>query len=262
MSMLDKISTKKEPEAFKVLIYGPPKIGKSTFAANIPNHIFMNLEGRLARIPEANAGPRISTYDGQDSVKTFLQELIASDHKFTTLVVDSVDYLEDLMSSYIARSAQKDSIESIPYGQGYGILMEEWKSILEAFEILRIQRNMHIVLLCHAMIKTNSPATGGTYDYYAPKLYGGKDKFKGSSDLLKGYCDVIGFANNEDVVKTVDNGFSKKSQAVNSSRKLFMDPANPAYEAGLSFKGMPTECDFTWLAFSTAVANALAKKGE
>ena len=258
MSMLENITTKKQPEAYKVLIYGPPKIGKSTFAANIPNHVFMNLEGRLGRIPEANAGPRIEKYE---DAKKLVQELIVESHKFGTLVIDSADYLEDMMSSEIARRAQKDSIEAVPYGQGYGNLVEEWRAFLNAMEILRLQKGMNIVFLCHAMVKTNSPATGGTYDYYAPKLYGGKDKFKGTSDLLKGYCDVIGFANNEDVVKIVDAGFNKKTQAVNSTRKLFMDPANPSYEAGLSFKGMPTECDFTWEAFSNAIANA-NKQGE
>lgn len=262
MSMLDKISTKKETEPLKVLIYGKEKIGKSTFASNIPGHVFMNLEGRLARIDEANAGPRIESYDGEDSVKTFLQELITSDHKHSTLVIDSANYLEDLISKYIARMHQKDCIESIPFGEGQGLLIAEWQNLINAFEILRLKRNMNIVFLSHATIKTNNPARGVSYNYYGPKLSGGKDKIKGTSDLLKGYCDIYAFANTEDITKQVSTGFSKTNQAVSSTRKLYMDPSDPSYESGVSLKGMPTECDFTWQAFSTAVANALAKKGE
>ena len=47
MSILSKYSRGKRIKAPKVVVYGGPKIGKSTFCAQIPGAIVIDIEGGL-----------------------------------------------------------------------------------------------------------------------------------------------------------------------------------------------------------------------
>ena len=40
-SLLDKVRSGRRPRPPKVIVYGGPKVGKSSFAAGIPNAIFI-----------------------------------------------------------------------------------------------------------------------------------------------------------------------------------------------------------------------------
>ena len=62
-NLLSQVSTNKKKAGLRIFLYAPPKFGKSRFAAEIPNHIFLNLEDGLSAIPEAMATPRIKTYE-------------------------------------------------------------------------------------------------------------------------------------------------------------------------------------------------------
>ena len=86
-------SIKKNTELLppRIMLYGPHGLGKTTFGAGAPNPIFILTEDGLGQI-EADHFPLATTF-------TQVQEALASltgDHDFQTVVIDSLDWLDNL----------------------------------------------------------------------------------------------------------------------------------------------------------------------
>ena len=257
-NLLSQVSTNKKKAGLRIFLYAPPKFGKSRFAAEIPNHIFLNLEDGLSAIPEAMATPRIKTYE---EFKEWLCELMENEHPYRTLVIDTVDWLEVLISNYIVRMQRNpayNALTDLPFGKGYPLLVAETRKLINGeLEWLRTEKGMNIVCLAHSDRKTITPPIGDAYDYYAPKLYAKKDKDDTTMAAWKEWVDIIGFGNTKIFTKSNGEGFNEKTQAVSSGDKfLYLTDKNPAFIAGSRYK-MPDAIPFTYQAFCEAMAQAM-----
>lgn len=257
-NLLSTISKEKKKAGLRIFLYAPPKFGKSRFAAEIPNHVFLNLEDGLSAIPEANATPRIKTFE---EFKDYLVALMEEEHSYRTLVIDTVDWLEVLISEYIVRMQRNPAYKAltdIPFGKGYPLLVAETRKLINGeLEWLRTEKGMNIVCLAHSDRKTITPPIGEAYDYYAPKLYAKKDKDDTTMAAWKEWVDIIGFGNTRIFTKSSGEGFNEKTQAVSSGDKfLYLTDKNPAFIAGSRYK-MPDAIPFNYQAFCEAMANAL-----
>ena len=95
------------PCAKKVVIYGPEGIGKSTFASQFPDPVFIDTEGStnsmdVARLPKPT------------SWQMLLEEIqYVKDHPDVckTLVIDTVDWAESMCIQSICDKHQKSGIE-------------------------------------------------------------------------------------------------------------------------------------------------------
>ena len=101
---LEQVTTEQKPQGLRVMIYGEPKVGKSYFGAQIPNHVFLNLENGLEHLKGANKLPYTDNYD---DVKLMLKELENCEHPFKTLVVDSADWSENIIESILKLIQQR-----------------------------------------------------------------------------------------------------------------------------------------------------------
>jgi len=97
----------------KILLYGPPKIGKSTAAARIPGALFIPTEAGLNFLSVA-AMPVVETWEGfLETCRVVMNER----HDYTTLVIDVVDRLYELYAKHIAKEKGKEDISDIGYGE-------------------------------------------------------------------------------------------------------------------------------------------------
>lgn len=258
-NLLSNVTTQKKKVGLRIFIYAPPKFGKSRFAAQAPNHIFLNLEDGLSAIPDAMATPKINTYE---EFKDYLCELMEQDHKFKTLIIDTVDWLEVLISDYIVRMQRNPAYKTIadlPFGRGYPLLVAETRKLLNnELEWLRVNKGMNIICLAHSDRKTITPPMGESYDYYAPKLYAKKDKDDTTMAAWKEWVDILGFGNMKIFTKNCGDGFNEKTQAVGGDKFLYLTDKNPAFLAGSRYK-MPDAIPFTYEAFCNAMGQAMAE---
>ena len=68
-----------------ILIYGPPKIGKSSFASRFPEALFFECEPGLNQLPVF----KVPTYTWEDFLAA--GKLVASgNHRFKSVVLDTV----------------------------------------------------------------------------------------------------------------------------------------------------------------------------
>jgi hypothetical protein len=252
LSLAALVKTGKATIPPRVMIYGPHKIGKSTFGASAPSPIFIQIEDGLNAI-EATAFPQATKFsDVTDAIGVLYNE----EHEFKTLVVDSVDWLESLIWKHTATLGEKASIEDFGYGKGYVEALTHWRTFLSGITALRDKKGMATILLAHAHVKRfDAPDKMQSYDRYQPKLHAS------ASALVQEAVDVIGFANFDATVIESKVGFNQtKARAVGTGRRLLHLEERPAYLAGSRYR-MPSTIDFSWEAFATAFAEGCKSNG-
>ena len=242
---LSSIKKTKRARAPKIVIAGPGKIGKTTFAASAPNAIGILTEDGADAV-DASAFPLCgSLNDVYQCISTLLME----EHKFESVFLDSLDWLEPLLHAHVCEQQGWKSIESPGFGKGYIEAEKEWRNLLSGFDALRDQRNMTVIMIAHDKVKTFQSPLHDNYDTYTLKLH---DR---ATAVIKEWADVIGFAGYKILTKSQDAGFGQKeSKAITTGDRILHVEPHPAHFGGNRFglKNMP----LSWQAFQQAINEA------
>ena len=237
---LNSIKRSEGVKAPRVMIYGPHGLGKTTFGAGAPSPVFILTEDGLGRL-EVDHFPLATSY--QD-VLDAISSLYSEDHNFGTVVIDSLDWLDNLI--WVDINAKHDAKE-LAYGKGAVIAADYWRNILDGLAALRDDKGMASVLIAHTEIKRfDSPETE-PYERYQPKLQAR------SSALVQEWCDAVLFCNYRVLTKETEVGFNKEvRRGITTGERLMYANEKPAYLAKNRF-GLPDSMPLTWDAFATAI---------
>jgi len=239
---LKSIQRTKRLRAPKIVIAGPGKIGKTTFAATAPNAIGILTEDGADAVDAAAFPLATSLTDVYQAIGTLLNE----DHPYNTVFIDSIDWLEPLVHAHVCAQNKWANIEAPGYGKGYVAAADEWRTLLNGLEELRKTKNMAVILIAHDKIKRfESPLHEG-YDQYVLKLH------ERAAALIQEWADVIGWANYRIVTTQTDAGFGNKETKARTTgdRILHVEP-HPAHMGGNRFglKNLP----LNWESFAAAL---------
>lgn len=240
---LQSIQRTKRLRAPKIVIAGPGKIGKTTFAAHAPNAVGILTEDGADAV-DAAAFPLAQSLD---DVYSAIGTLLNEDHQYESVFIDSLDWLEPLLHAHVCAANKWANIEAPGYGKGYIAAAEEWRTLLSGLEALRQQKNMAVILIAHDKIKRfESPMHDG-YDQYTIKLH---DR---ASALVQEWADVIGWANYQVITTEADAKFGgKETKARTTGKRILHVEPHPAHMGGNRFglKNMPLD----WESFAAALA--------
>lgn len=213
-----KIRRGKIRRAQKIVLYGPEGIGKSTLAAQFPNPLFIDTEGSTAHLDIA----RFETIESYKDIKEAILYVGKNPTICQTLVVDTVDWAERMICSYILKLYGWESIETPGYGQGYTVLAEAAQTFLSWLTRLT-ELDINVVLTAHAIMrKFEQPGGEGAYDRWELKLQ------KKVAPLVKEWADAMLFLNYETFVSNKDrNG---KGKVTGGKRALYANH-RPTFDA-------------------------------
>lgn len=239
----------------RIIIYGPPKVGKTTFAAMAPNPIFLCVEDGLGEL-EVDHFPLITTFDG---LLDALAILYSEDHDFATVVLDSADWLENLIWKKVAQDQGKTSIEEIGYAKGYIFALDYWRQVLDGMGALRDHKNMMPILISHSQVKPFNNPMSDPYDRFSMKLH------EKARALVEEWAECILFAGYKIHTKKVDakggdnsaKGTAKVTRGLAAGERLLFTADSPAFVAGSRYS-LPPELPLDFTAFM----EALSGKGE
>lgn len=207
--------------AQRVIIYGPEGIGKSSFAAQFPEPLFIDTEGSTDNMPVR----RLKKPTSYTMLKNELASVKANPTCCKTLIIDTIDWAESLIVDDVCAQHGKNGIEDFGYGNGYTYVREEMGRFLNLLQDL-IEVGINIVLTAHAqMRKFEQPDEMGAYDRYELKL--GKKTSSQTAPLVKEWADMVLFANYKTVVMTAEN---KNKKATGGARVLYTEH-HPAWDA-------------------------------
>jgi len=228
----------------RIFVYGVEGIGKSTFGASAPAPIFIQTEDGQGSLDIA----RFPLVESVDHVRQAIATLYTEKHDFQTVVLDTVDWLEQIIASEIEG---KHDAKDLAYGKGALKQAEVWRELLDGMNALRNERGMAVILLGHSQIKRfDSPETE-PYDRYMPKLQ------ERSNALVREWADAVLFANYRTVVKKSEVGFNKEvSRGITTGERLIYTTEKPAYMAKNRY-ALPESLPLSWDALSDAIAGGL-----
>lgn len=231
--LMDNVTSGREKSPPFILLYGVEGIGKSTFAADAPNPIFLPTEDGLKNIDIPNKLPVSRTYD---QFMTYLAALCEEDHEYQTVVIDSGDWLEKLVHAKVADDHNKPSVEGIGYGKGYIFAQDYFSKIREVLDWLQTEKNMGVIIICHAQVKRfNDPETEA-YDMYKIKLH------DLASAHLQEKSDIVAFVNYRKAV--VKDDMSNKKRAIGRDERVLYTTRRAAFSAKNRYR-LPAEIPFT-----------------
>lgn len=225
MSILSKIQTGKIGRAQKCVIYGPEGFGKSTLASLLPSPLFLDMEDSTSQLSVS----RLTRAELPD-LAAFESALaaVAKEKPCATLVVDTVDWLEDVaLTAIIAEAASPKikGIEDFGYGKGYTVLRERMAILLSRFDAV-IKAGIHVVLLAHSKVAKFEPPDGaGAYDRYELKLS------KQVSPLVKEWADMVVFGNWRTQIAEKGRGDETKYKGVGGRERQMHCNRSSAWDA-------------------------------
>lgn len=230
-----QITKGKRARAQKVVVYGPEGIGKSTFAAQFPEPLFIDTEGSTDNMDVS----RLDKPSSYTMLKNEIAWVKANPTVCKTLVIDTIDWAESLVIADVCAQHGKKGIEDFGWGNGYTYTKEEMGRLLNQLGEL-VDLGINVVLTAHAqMRKFEQPDEMGSYDRWELKL--GKKTSSQTAPLVKEWADMVLFANYKTVVMTGDNG---KKKATGGQRVLYTQH-HPAWDAK-NRHGLPEEMPFDY----------------
>lgn len=228
------ITRGKQPTAIRVCIYGVEGVGKTTFAANFPGAVFIDTEGSTKHMDVA----RFDAPDSLGNVLDQLQYVLGNPEKIGTVVIDTVDWLERLLFKAVCDEKKIANIEDVGYGKGYVYAKQKLQGLLDLLDLI-IARGVHVVLVCHSMIrKFELPDEMGSYDRYTLKL-----NEKNIAPLIKEWVDMLLFVNYKTDIVTAADGKTKKGKG--GQKRVMYANHSACWDAKNRF-GLPDEMPFDY----------------
>lgn len=145
----------------RVVVYGPPGVGKTTFAALWPQPVLIDIEHGADCVQGVmTLGTPNSTQDVLDML-TWLADYGAANGA-KTVIIDSIDALEPIVHADVCREAGKPSIEAFDFGRGYVVARERMSRILKGCDAC-IQSGLEVLIIGHATEEIVHDPTGADY---------------------------------------------------------------------------------------------------
>lgn len=245
---LKRITSGKVEREPRVLLYSTDGYGKTTFAANAEDPLF--IDANKGSLGFSNVRRVIPT--SWTDVKEWTAAVASGEVKCKTLVFDSITDIETMSHLELLPGTTVDKYEG-GYGKGDTVVIVAWRELLLQLE--RAWANgISIVMLAHATVKKfEDPLVVGGYERFEvacrPKLAG----------LLRQWSDFVLFGMG-DVSLAGKSGENKK--AVTSGARWLFTRRVPAYDAKARGTTLfPEKIPLSWAEFKAAVHND-AKRGE
>lgn len=241
----------------RILIYGVHGCGKSTWASEAPKPFFVNLEDGVNDI-DCDKSQQLRTLD---EVMYCLHWLLKEPHDYKTCVIDTIDWLEQVINKDLCEKSGAESLAEVGggFGKGNARAISKWSAIVDILGSLQRQRGMSIILISHAKIEKIKPADQDAYDKYAPDLA------NHASMVLQEWCDEVLFAQFKVYVAQIEDGIKKTRGRASGGKEVIVRTSETPYAyAKNRVAGMPSEIQLSWPAYFSYVKAhyATIKKGD
>ena len=183
----------------KLLFYGEPGAGKSTAASEFMNPFFIGNEA-----PDHLECHKVHTRTLKE-MREPLEYLLKGDHKYRTLVIDSIDGWQDMFRNESCHN--DDYVSPNKYDKGYGAFWNELRAryvMLRKDYLLPLSEKMALILISHQK-RVEQEGVDKPYQYYQPNL---ENKL---IDEVVNYVDGIFYFMKDPVTKRVGEDIINKN---------------------------------------------------
>lgn len=214
-----------------VLVYGAPKVGKTSFAAKFKKNLLCAFEMGYNAIDGIYAQPIQKWSD----FKLLLRQLDqpAAKEKFDTVTIDTASIAYDLCEQYVCAQNGVQKISEIPWGQGYTQVKTEFESSLRKITMM----GYGLILIAHQEIRKET-IDGNDVEFYSPALN------KRCYEICNRLVDVIGY-------------IAVEWDAEGNSERYLYTRQTPRVVAGSRYKYLPPKIRFGYQELVDAIGQAI-----
>jgi hypothetical protein len=207
--MLPKEKTKPQLSLsnLTVLLYGPSKIGKSTWCSQAENAIFLATEPGLNSLEVF----QVPITNWEELLKA-CAELSEGKHEFKVIILDTIDNVYRMCVDYVCQKNKIEHESDLPYGKAYALITNEFQRVLNKLAFLPYG----LILISHSVEKEIETRTG-KHTRIVPTL---PDKIR---KMVVGLVDLILYCDLE---------ISKDDNGKQTYRRVIRTKPNLNYDAG------------------------------
>lgn len=221
----------------RVFVYGPEKIGKSSFAAGAPNPVFLGKDDGTDEL-DINRLPTPTTYlEILEGLRRVERDYVAEG--WQTLVLDPLNWFEPLIQLDVCGNDPK--VEFDPFKQATPA-NARWRRILAAAERLW-NRGLGVVILAHSKVKRVELPDLAPYDRYVPAMS------ESAAGFFAQWADAIMLASVDVRLAKADK--HEKTKAYSDGIRFLHTDMDPARQAGNRLS-LPPRILLSWDAFESA----------
>lgn len=228
------ISKGKIKGATKLMLYAPEGFGKSTFASKAPDPVYIDTEGSTKMLDVARFDGNMTDWN---EILRSVDYVIAHPDCCKTLVIDTVDWAENICISMLNSKHNTDNILTLDYGKGSLYVVAEFDKLIDKLDQV-IAKGINVIMLAHAIMrKQELPDEMGAFDRWELKLQSKQVKSK-----VKEWVDILLFGNYKTFVVEDQKTHSKKAQG---GKRVIYASHRPTWDAK-NRHGLPDEMPFEW----------------
>jgi DNA polymerase III delta prime subunit len=215
-----------------IILYGPEGTGKSTTANRFPATYWLNAESSTHDF-EAYEEQVPKTYT---ELLDHLEALAEQPHNFRTLIIDTLDKVEIMMTAHLCARNNWTNITDPAYGKGYAERSAEFQHFWSLIKDINERRGMAIILIAHSQIVKVEDPILPAYDKHTLQLYKTENAFiRREADLI-GYCMIETYTQSSDGTRNL---------ATTAGKHVIKVRPHPAYDAKTRKAAMPDELDMS-----------------
>ena len=222
-----------------LLIYGQPKTGKSTFGSQLPRSLFLNFEQGTNALAGIRSVPILRWTDFK-KVLTQLRKPQARE-MYDSIVVDTASIAWQLCEKYVCQREGVESIRDIPWGEGWGMLRNEFSECWREITLL----GFGILFIAHSKDKPTEmrDEEGNAITAVAPDLP------NQCYTIINSIVDIIGYLQ----VQMNQDG---------SSERFLYTRSTPTVFAGSRYQYLAPKIKFGYKELVDAISDAIDKAVE
>lgn len=216
-----------------ILLYGMPKVGKTTFSARIPGALLLAFEKGYQALPSVYAQD-ISKWSDFKQVIRQLQKNEVKE-KYNTVIIDTANIAYDLCEKHICNQHGVESVSDIAWGKGYAETKQEFMYSLRQISMM----GYGIVFISHSDFKV----VEGEED--EPDIVTVRPNLnKRAYEVINAMVDLIAYI----AVEYDENG---------SSNRFLYTRGNQNIVAGSRFEYLPSKIPFGYETLVNELAKAI-----
>lgn len=230
----------------RIIVFGEPGIGKTTFGTSAPNAIVIPTEDGALGVDVPKI-PNEGKCQSWDEVLLAARTLLEGEHDYEWVVLDTLNGAEFLCAHMVCErdfgglwSTRQGKEGYISFGKGDKAVGYEMRALLNILDGLQQKRGMGVILLSHVGLHKQGNALGADFHKF------GGEVNKSTWALTCAWADQVGFACREVRASTRDGERAAKASPVGSERWLVFE-GGPAVDAkGRVGYEMPERILLSW----------------
>ena len=220
-----------------ILVYGKPKVGKTTLAARFPKNLLIAFEKGYNAID----GIKAVDINRWADFKLVLRQLEKPEARamYDTITIDTTTIAYEMCEQFVCAQNGVQSIRDIPWGQGWTLVKKEFETCLRKITML----GYGLVLISHIETRKEKTADDSEIEILAPSMP------KRCYEVVNQIVDIIGYIATE----WDDNG---------ESHRWLYTRQTPTVMAGSRFPYLAPKIKLGYNELVQAINDAIDKQRE